>query len=151
MGISESADKVSSSLADECSDQCQLTCEGAARDRLDPLEDRLDPESANSVFRVLWDELRDSWNEWVTIANESTACTYTEDVSLSLTLHLTDLKKCSTGFKWGEYYGLNIKNASISRIVLLTPGWRWIVALSISRMMRAFLYCSVVRRCNNIV
>ena len=53
MGISESADKVSSSLADECSDQCQLTCEGAARDRLDPLEDRLEPKSANSVFRVL--------------------------------------------------------------------------------------------------
>ena len=51
MGISESADKVSSSTAGECSNQCQLTCEGAARDRLNPLKDRLEPKSANSVLR----------------------------------------------------------------------------------------------------
>jgi hypothetical protein len=59
MGISESVDKVLSSTAGECSDQCQLTCEGAARDCLDPLVDRLEPKSANSVLGVLRDELRD--------------------------------------------------------------------------------------------
>jgi hypothetical protein len=148
---SESAYKVLSNIVLAHSYHSQLACEGAARDCLDPLVDRLEPKSANSVLRVLWNELCDSWNEQVTIANESIVCTYTEDVSLSLTLHLTDLKKRSTGFNWGEYYGLNIKNAFISRIVLLTPGWRWIVALSMSKMMRAPLYLSVVRRCNSIV
>ena len=58
--IAESDDKVTDRfLLEYYSYYCQLTCEGAARDRLDPLEDRLEPKSANSVLGVLRDELRD--------------------------------------------------------------------------------------------
>ena len=49
----ESTDKVPSNIDLERSYHSQLACEGAARDRLDPLIDRLEPKSANSVLRVL--------------------------------------------------------------------------------------------------
>ena len=50
---SESAYKVLSNIVLACSYHSQLACEGAARDCLDPLVDRLEPKSANSVLRVL--------------------------------------------------------------------------------------------------